>query len=116
MKQQDRYWKETGKGVAIVDYQALSNAEKQALEDAITGFGCVPDTPPVIRVGWAIRTLAASIRYNDATPDYENWTKDEMEQQKNLLLKLSAHWSCQELGCDTTKQYISEEPIVKVME
>ena len=56
--------------------------------------------------------MGASIRYNDATPDYENYTEEQMEQQKNLLLKLTGHWSCALQDMDTTKQYFSEEPIV----
>ena len=91
----------------------LNNEEWQAIENAVAGFGCVPDIPDIVEADWIISVLGASIRYNDATPDYGNWTEEEMQQQKNLLFKVSAHLSCAYLGCNTEKQYVSEKPIVK---
>ena len=97
---------------AIIIKENLNDEEWQAIENAIAGFGCVPDVPPVIEAEWLISVLGASIRYNDATPDYGNWTEEEMEQQKNLLLKLAGHYSCAIQGMETTKQHFSEQPIV----
>lgn len=97
---------------AIIIKENLNDEEWQAIENAIAGFGCVPDVPDVIEAEWLISVLGASIRYNDATPEYGNWTEKEMEQQKNLLLKLTGHYSCAMQDMDTKKQHFSEEPIV----
>ena len=112
MNRNKEYFRLPDPDKCIVIQENLNEQEKQTMELAIAGFGNVPDIPPVIEAGWLISVLGASIRYNDATPDYENYTEEEMEQQKNLLLKLAGHYSCAIQGMETTNQYFSEKPIV----
>lgn len=112
MNSNEKYFRLPDPDKYFVIQENLNEEEKEAMTIAIAGFGCVPDIPPVIEAQWLISVLGASIRYNDATPDYENYTEDELQQQINLLLKLTAHYSCARMVMKPEKQWVGEPAIV----